>query len=99
MRGKSSTSNLKEGDVFSELTYIKQVGSYKNNAVGQFKCSCGVVCEKIISNVVHGTTKSCGCVLEGTGNRARAKTTYLDEKKEGFFDVDAFYRSDFILQS
>ena len=100
MRGKKGITNMQEGDVFGELTYIKHVGYYKHNAIGEFLCSCGAICEKPITNVVHGQTLTCGHIQESRGiGTFKAKKKYTEEKQEGFFDYDAYVRSDFILQS
>jgi len=55
---------LRRGDKFNNLTFIKDVGNFvKGGALrrhSEFKCVCGLVTSKITNQVTRGKTKSCG---------------------------------------
>lgn len=88
------------GTKFNQLTYLEDLGLIGRNRIARFKCDCGVICEKIVANVTNGKTQTCGHLFEqlNNGNRLRAKKLF-EEQTEGFFDYDAYVKSDFILQS
>lgn len=53
------------------LTFLEFVGVAENgNSRWKVRCDCGEVFIVIASNVLHGGTKSCGC-LRAENNRAR----------------------------
>lgn len=64
---------VKEGDKFGRLEIVVARSSTINKVSMCFcKCECGTVKEFALSSIVHGRTKSCGCLAkEVTGNRAR----------------------------
>lgn len=54
------------GEVFNNLTVVRFVGwkIYKptyRRSLWEIKCHCGKVFESLISNVISGSTRSCGC--------------------------------------
>lgn len=59
---KNMANILKIGEKINKLTFIELVKkrSPDHHLVGQFKCECGRVVNKIISRVVTGKVKSCG---------------------------------------
>lgn len=60
-----SLAKVKYGDItnqkFHFLTAVKSLGTKNKNRWWLFRCDCGIEKELIISSVVRGTIKSCGC--------------------------------------
>ena len=54
------------GKVFTNLTVIKKLGEkgYKNGSLFLCQCTCGNTTKALKSKLVHGSTKSCGCLLK-----------------------------------
>lgn len=51
------------GQTFGRLTAIKKVGITRfGKAIWVFQCSCGNDHTAVVSNVINGTTSSCGCL-------------------------------------
>ncbi len=51
------------GRKFGTLTAVKRIGSNKyGKSVWLFKCDCGKTKEMVLSSVINGSIKSCGCV-------------------------------------
>ena len=63
----------------SRLTPLEDTGKIKaKNHVWLFKCSCGNTLESIISSVVNGNTKSCGCLQkEHTSRLGKEQVKHL----------------------
>jgi hypothetical protein len=87
MARKEAIYSLKGGEVFNELTFIRYVGKHHGNEMGEFRCSCGVVSEKVVSNVIRGEVKSCGHL---STNKRQFKQRVVEKKKEGYFSFDDF---------
>lgn len=62
---------LSRMDRFGMLTILEDQGDLKSKDKIECLCDCGVVCEKSITNVKSGHTRSCGCLLI----EARAKSS------------------------
>ena len=98
---------IEEGRKFHHLSFIKYIGSagYANGktvSIGLFKCSCGVEKELIVHNVTCGKTKSCGHLLykcNGRYSKETQRKVIASKVKEGMFDVDEFFKSDFIFKN
>ena len=56
------------------LTILQDQGSLQSKDKIECLCDCGVVCEKLISNVKSGHTSSCGCLL--TEARGKSSITH-----------------------
>ena len=61
------------GKKFARLTILR---ASENNKLGKHKkvickCDCGNITEKILSNVISGKTKSCGCLFNKNINRVK----------------------------
>lgn len=51
------------GEVYGELTIVEMLWNYSKNGTScRCKCSCGNETVALVSNVVSGRTKSCGCL-------------------------------------
>lgn len=61
MQGRRIT--ISSGQVFNRFTAINECVSDDGNRRWEFKCSCGNVVAKRVSDVVRGVIKSCGCQL------------------------------------
>lgn len=98
---------IEVGQRFNRLKMVKDLGTVRvseNNTtirIALFVCDCGNEKQLAVHNVVGGKTKSCGCMLNSKNgafsNRERKLKSSL-RVKDGFFDVDDFIKSDFILQ-
>jgi len=72
---KSEIEKFEPGDVFHNITLIKEIpgititntGSFRRR--GLWKCYCGNTWETDISYVKHNWTKSCGCLLKETNTK------------------------------
>ena len=55
--------NLRDltGQKFGKLLVLEQNGRDKGRVIWKCKCDCGNITSKISTNLVEGTTKSCGC--------------------------------------
>ena len=51
------------GNKFHRLTAVRRIYNGKRGTPWEFKCDCGNIVISTITNVKHGTTKSCGCLL------------------------------------
>lgn len=66
-RDRTSISERKDpfdfiGDTFNDLTLLSITDRTRSNkTIAIFKCICGEIVEKIASEVLCGTVKSCGC--------------------------------------
>lgn len=61
-----SRTQIKKGDTYNRLTFIKESSPYvypngKKLRKGKFICECGQTIEAIITCVTRGHSKSCGC--------------------------------------
>jgi hypothetical protein len=72
------------GQKFGKLRALRYVGKYKKSrrAVWEFKCDCGQKCERIMSNVTQGETKSCGCLVKTSGGLT-TKEAYTYKSYDG----------------
>ena len=59
--GAVSTQNM-EGMVFSQLTVLFVYKDMRGNTKCHCRCSCGKETDVFLSNLIHGRTKSCGCL-------------------------------------
>lgn len=61
---RSHNSKKWEGMRFNYLVAVSPIVSRerKKRSIWLFRCDCGAQVEKLLSNVVHGGTKSCGCM-------------------------------------
>lgn len=50
------------GRKFGKLTVIKRTGSKRNSALWLCQCDCGNTKEIISPNLIHGASRSCGCL-------------------------------------
>lgn len=88
------------GDRHEQLVLLEDLGMVNHVRMGRFQCDCGVVCDKSISNVFRGKIKTCGHLFEQLNNGRRyAAIKKIEQTEEGFFNVDEYFKSDFILQS
>lgn len=96
---RKNAVNVSIGDRYEQLVLIEDLGMIGNIRMGKFKCDCGEICQKSISNVFRGKTKTCGHLYEqlNNGKRLEAKRLLKEQTEEGFFDYDAFVKSDFIF--
>ncbi len=66
MAGKTPTRKLPPmaaGQRYGQLVAICQTGRNKQyNAIWKFLCDCGKETEKLAIKVIHGHTRSCGCL-------------------------------------
>lgn len=65
------------GEKFNRLTVISEAPKYQTNHNRRVfaKCECGTVKHYVLSEVIHGKTKSCGCIhLEGEAHRKHGHT-------------------------
>ena len=91
---------IEPGTKFNQLEFLEDLGLVGRNRVARFKCDCGLICEKVLVNVVRGKTQTCGHLLDSISTRTREKAIkYLEDTKDGFFNYDLYVKSDFILQS
>lgn len=98
---------IEEGTRFGRLKFVRdlrtvRVAEHRTIRIGLFSCDCGNEKELAVHNVVNGKTKSCGCIRNiksGVVNPTTERKVKTHLVEEGFFDVDAFFRSDFILQA
>ena len=70
---------IKKGDVYSELTVIKEgerkiLPSGQTNRTADCLCSCGDKKNVRIVHLVRGRTKSCGCIVKT--KKGKSKTIY-----------------------
>lgn len=84
------------GETYNHLTLLEYLGYSSGNKIGLFRCDCGAVVEKAITNVIYGGTKSCGHLLKTIGDHQNLRNKYID-KKEGMFDWDD-YGNDIMLK-
>jgi len=62
--GCSNHTKLNIGDRFNDLTVINDfVGIINNQYICKCKCSCGKEVDVIITRLINGVKKSCGCFL------------------------------------
>lgn len=76
---------IKSGDKFGRLTVIKRSESRtsNNNALYECKCSCGSDKTVLVTknNLIHGITRSCGCLfIETTRQKGLNSTTHGGSK-------------------
>lgn len=53
---------IKEGDKYGRLTIIKELPTINYRRKVLCRCDCGTVKEYFLQRVIHGETKSCGCL-------------------------------------
>lgn len=53
---------LEEGKKYGRLTFIKEVSSIGKRRMILCKCECGNIKEYSMDRVLHGRTRSCGCI-------------------------------------
>ena len=98
---------IEVGQRFGRLKFIKDLNTIRISKtqtirIALFSCDCGNKKELAVHNVLHGKTKSCGCLVKthnGLTTTTQRKLKIEPKIKEGFFDYDAYVKSDFILQS
>lgn len=80
MKMGSYRLNLKEGDKFGEWTFMYRVSGQR----AVWKCKCGKIRERIISDIVNGKSKSCGCAhkRKRKEHKVGQKKNYLTLLKE-----------------
>lgn len=62
MTSKIKPGQVRVGDVFGRLTFVRQTEAAGSNKMGVFRCDCGSETKPSrISSVVNGYIKSCGC--------------------------------------
>lgn len=66
--GKSKLQDL-TGQKFGHLTVLKWLGTINHNSKYLVKCDCGKEYEIYASNLIQGSTTSCGCVKESHGEQ------------------------------
>lgn len=67
------TETVKAGVTYNLLSAIEPAGKNKHNRIlWKFSCECGVEKVALASDVVSGSTKSCGCLVRG-GNARNCK--------------------------
>ena len=66
--GKSKLQDL-TGQKFGHLTVLKWLGTINHNSKYLVKCDCGKEYEIYASNLIQGTTMSCGCIKESHGEQ------------------------------
>lgn len=81
-----------EGHKFGEIMLLKRVEGNPNKPRGLFLCVCGAEFETVISSVVSGHTKSCGCYYKET--RPKIKNVYEVGEQIGtcFYIGDTVYK-------
>lgn len=63
---------LSAGEIFGRLTVLDTPLATSLQSSYDCLCSCGAKCSVVGTNMVHGGTKSCGCLMrETTGNNFR----------------------------
>lgn len=61
---------MKPGDRYNRLEAIKFMGrDSRSNARWSFRCDCGSIKIAFASNVEHGSTMSCGCLLKESARK------------------------------
>lgn len=71
------------GERYGRLTVISHAGCWGNATRWKVRCDCGVEFDVSRPNLVHGWTRSCGCLRSEMG-RARKKNKlgqYIKEEK------------------
>lgn len=53
---------IKEGDKYGRLTILKELPTVNYRRKILCRCDCGTVKEYFLQRVIHGETKSCGCL-------------------------------------
>jgi hypothetical protein len=88
---------IRVGEKYGQLELVEDLGMVGRDRLARFKCDCGKVVVKHVRNVVSGKTQTCCHLYErlNNGNKLESKE-YIEEQKEGFFNVDDYYKSDFI---
>ena len=69
------------GQKIGRLTFLEYVGrTHQGNARWKVRCDCGTEFEVTSSNVIHGSTRSCGCLkIEKLKARNKRKITLIFE--------------------
>jgi hypothetical protein len=62
MREKNERYKDITGQKVGKLTAIKRIRTENRKSIWLFRCDCGTEKEIVAGNVLHGTTKSCGCI-------------------------------------
>lgn len=66
--GKSKLQDL-TGQKFGHLTVLKWLGTINHNSKYLVQCDCGKEYEIYASNLIQGSTTSCGCIKESHGEQ------------------------------
>lgn len=74
-------SLYKKGDVINGLSLVSDIWVEKEKARGVFVCSCGKEFKGIISSIVSGKAKSCGCLQRKVASTPR--NNYVRGQKIG----------------
>ena len=78
------------GQKFGRLTALKPTEKRRNNCVVWLcKCECGNYCEKKGSDLVRGSTRSCGCLLKETSSQLPYK--YHGNRTHGMGHTRIYY--------
>ena len=67
------------GKTFNRLTGVKRTAPRNGSSFALFKCTCGNEVETFVWPVVHGRTKSCGC-LRTEVQKGRKRQPYKDPR-------------------
>lgn len=82
----------KPGQKINMLTLVKPVRKMERSRrwVWLFRCDCGNMKEALLSNVVHGKTKSCGCIR--WKNHAEKISSYVEQIETDYAEqIDSDY--------
>lgn len=89
------------GQRFGRLVATRFTGKHHTYAghkkrIWEFKCDCGVVCEKVMEKVMRGWTKSCGCLklekMHYFGSEATAYQIYREGYADGDLTFEEWYK-------
>jgi len=96
---------IEVGQRFGRLKYVEEYGfNDKGRRLARFACDCGNEKIATVDHVRHGITKSCGCLPRSNRNKKIRSVVAVKEieepqTQEGFFNVDDYFKSDYILNS
>lgn len=85
-----------KGQLFGSLTALEFSRFVRPQGVlWKFKCSCGKICEKRLTNVVTGATRSCGrsCPDKEATWRSHWQTDRIMKTKPGEIGLDIVYKA------
>ena len=67
MSGKKRSSPYVSGQTFGEWTFVADAPRHRRRFMGLCRCSCGTEKVVLMTNLVAGLSKSCGCGRKGNG--------------------------------